>query len=274
LHSKESSQAEQVWLKCVCHQIPTHIHNPTLAKRLLDLVTQQPKESTSSCLDEEFLEKIWKEMNEHSVGDSSSDYNNEHSQDIVIRALVERLDSYLGNGYNQRGTPKRDKGSICDARNEAKRNVGVSRNILLQARRWLRSQQDQSTNDHSKPETRNQSTPTRNQLIRKNPSPTVLPNDIGHSPAFVNPPQSFSPKQLPAWIATTLQRLVVPIATWTKKLQAHKLQSGKDDPRFQLATRRHVQQVFLSVVLFWAGWRGRRLLAHCGTAVVWATLSE
>ncbi len=280
LHSKESSLLEQAWLKCVCHQIPTHIHDPTLATRLLDLVTQQhhngststSTSTTSSCLDEDFVQELWKEMNDNNVGDNNIVRSDKESHDSVIRALVERLDSYLGNGYNHGGTPKTDMESICDATNETLCDAGFSKKMLQQARRWLLSQQEQeqSSIDNSKTEKRNQSTPKRNEWIRKNPLPTLIPNYFEHSPAVVNPPKYFLPKQCPAWIAATLQRVVVPIATWSKTLW---LGECKIDPQLRIATKRHVQQVFLSMVLFWAGWRGRKLLAHCGTAVVKATLA-
>jgi len=242
---------ENVWLRCVCHQIPTHVNNSGLAKKLFDMATEEPTMEYS-------LQEIWKEMMNQDSSDTTKDSDETCQQDSsVIRALVESLDSYLGD---KRSTPE-TSAPIRHAR--------VSKRTMVRARRWLsRQEQDQQQHKTRTKEDESLQTPQRNKrhddesmiIPKTNPSQGSLPYTLRIGSTT---PQSIF-RSLPRQLSASLQKLFRLVC---------KHRSGQLKDVDQLCLRKHLQQALLSMVLFWAGWNGRRLLIRCGRTVVWASLA-
>ena len=241
---------ENIWLRCVCHQIPTHVNNSGLAKKLFDMITEEPTMEYS-------LEEIWKEMMNQDSSDATKDSDKTRQQDSsVIRALVESLDSYLDD---KRGTPET---------NAPIRHACVSKKTMVRARRLLsRQEQDQQHKTRTK-EDEGLQTPQRNKrngdesmiMPKTNLSQGSLPDTLRVGATTL--PSLF--RSLPRKLSATLQTLFRLVC---------KNRSGQLKDVDQLCLRKHLQQALLSMVLFWAGWKGRRLLIRCGRTVVWASLA-
>ncbi len=316
---------EELWLRCVCQQIPSYLNNNTeLAQKILNIVTEKPKVPLQST---DFRE-IFKEIN-IARKSKATDFGG-IDPDAVITVLVESLDSYLKNGESD----NRSSGIAADNRSSASvgknplGHVSVSRNTVFEAHHWLVQQQDNKQREKAQG---NQNELQKGQgdcgildSIALQDSSTKMP-DLDHScPPTTGFMDSYMPlaaipfaqqafdflsklgKRLPLralvaardifqrvflrvfpdmeyWsgsigeiMKTRVLQLVcssyfLSVSGPTKAGDAELSQQQKEE-RLQIL-RQHLQQTLLSLVLFWAGWRGRKLLWKAGKGAVLASLA-
>ena len=298
---------EELWLRCVCQQIPSYLNNnKELAQKILNIVTEKRKVPLQSSDFQDLFKEINVARKSKATGFARI------NPDAVNSVLVESLDSYLKNGEGD---------------NESD-HVSVSRNTVFEAHHWLVRQQD---NQRSETARGNQNQVQEGQAdcerldkIALQDSSTKMPGIDYSSPPTTGFMDSGVPlaaipfaqkafdflsklgKRLPlrALVAARdiFQRMFLRILpgmeNWSDSfgeiLKARVLQlvcstylfsvsdptqagdaelsQQQKEERLQIL-RQHLQQALLSLVLFWAGWRGRKLLWKAGKGAVLASLA-
>jgi len=155
--SSRRTIAEELWLRCVCQQIPNHLSNSNnssntlLAKKLFELVTERRE----SVLDHDGFERIWEEIHQ-TVNTENHDGNCDGDGKYSMNnAMIESIDSYLENGESMSDsvydsqetlvTANTFRKTQADASHSPRRCACVSRRTILEARSWLLKQQEART---------------------------------------------------------------------------------------------------------------------------------
>jgi len=155
--SSRRTIAEELWLRCVCQQIPNHLSNSNnssntlLAKKLFELVTERRE----SVLDHDGFERIWEEIHQ-TVNTENHDGNCDGDGKYSMNnAMIESIDSYLESGESMSDsvydsqetlvTANTFRKTQADASHAPRRCACVSRRTLLEARGWLLKQQEART---------------------------------------------------------------------------------------------------------------------------------
>jgi hypothetical protein len=349
--SSSRTIAEELWLRCVCQQIPNHLSNTNssntnsntiLAKKLFELVTER----RTNVLDHDGFERIWEEINK-TVNTENHDGNcNGNGKHLMMNAIIESIDSYLENGGNISDSVYDSQETLVTANTFRKtqdnaslsprRCACVSRRTLLEARSWLLKQQEARTKKALKErmgrgekinslgtqqqqQKQKRENPSSNDSARESlPSASSESTDVAanrhsslSSERLVSEPLG-PPSDMPllqkSWkampgigglrqyliagiqalatisyraidtrngafgeIRARVLRLVHSSLAFAVREQPGSSSQTKQERR--LVLRQHLQQALLTVVLFWAGWRGRKLLVRCGRALVWVSLA-
>ena len=336
---------EELWLRCVCQQIPTHLgnnnnnnnnNNTALARKLLGIVTERHDRSDpgdGGLIGYDGFEELWRDLHRAAAAAStgvtadngSGDPNDDGDGDAsLITGLVRSLDAYLDGGEEG---PTDSRGTL----------VRIPNRTLAEARHWLVRKQRQR---RRRREHRNGTgSATHRSTAEPQPEPNQRNGDDGtaatRSGASPNATAAtttavdstdtaatltttagwaapFGGRPVPALIAairscvrpggvveaampTSLFRLLLSCVDGTtdptKKMttssagaiatcddddngseRSSSSSSPQQTPR-SIERRRYLQQALLSVVLFWMGWRGRKLLARFGRGLLWASLA-
>jgi len=333
--SKKRSIFEELWLHCVCEQLPRYLSkSPQLATKIFQIVTYRNDCTLKDKDFQELCENILAVQKETKREDNSGESDN----DLATHAIIESIDSLLESQENVTGCVDDDITLVTVNPNGHLpcHNVCISWSTIVGARHFLFQQVEgktritrekgsgsskrQNISEHYRGRRRK-----RGNLTLEIPSHGIdtthnqnlaLPND------FVN--ESLSPFSAVSWVQNALKSLLkidrlplqalMPVVSFLKRICYRVVPSmespngafgdiyapilrlvyssiafsvserpeidadGKDEKSLlrkerMMILRKHLQQAFLSLVLFWAGWRGRRLLIRCGKSVLWASLA-
>ena len=322
LNSSGRTIAEELWLRCVCQQIPKHLsskNNARLARSILEVVTERRE---CGVLDNDAFEGIWKDIigatnanaTESSASCNNHNGNNEREDgdgDSLMSVLLQSIDVYL---VDENGDDDNNNNNNSSRRH---RHACVSRKTMGEACRWLLQQQrEEQTKKVARDEERLGTSGKQNNrksLDNEKPKEHRSPLSSSFGTDITGPTSPCSPTTgdlFEPLVATpvgpiagilSLQNVLYSLpntAIQTFKTICHEMRrrvlrlvyssfafsvsdqtskatttTKEQHQHSMLILRQHLQQALLSVLLFWVGWRGRRLLIRCGRAVVWASLA-